>query len=359
MFKKKKQSGFIALTSVLLFGALILIMGLSMASTSISEQAMTGYEKGGEKAVSAANSCVDIGVSRVKSGEVSYTDIDQYNNINLYLYDDVYCSLSFEKDPDYSYRVKVIGTATTNTGQRSFSHTEYAYVDNHDFIPGLVGYWPMDEGRGHAVYNKASDDRESYLDFNGVDDYVDCGNDESLDIADTITISAWVKLPPTTIQNRIITRAVKSAPYKGYGLITRENNGKTVIDFVPGGADAVNGLYGTSAIDNDVWHHVVGGYNGTNGFVFVDGIEENNAIRTNDLGSIEHFFIGKDYWGFFNGLIDDVRIYNRALSAEEIQDLYNYEYSSKYAIWQNPVTKNISLKSLESETKEVSTGAPD
>ena len=59
------------------------------------------------------------------------------------------------------------------------------------------------------------------------------------------------------------------------------------------------------------------------------------------------------------GLIDDVRIYNRALSPEEIQDLYNYEYSSKYAIWQNPVTKNISLKSLESETKEVSTGAPE
>ena len=80
---------------------------------------------------------------------------------------------------------------------------------------GLVGYWKFDEGKGNiakdslgmgndgtisggATYTKGVSG--SGLKFDGVDGYVDCGNNASLNITDTITIEAWVKttIPSST-----------------------------------------------------------------------------------------------------------------------------------------------------------------
>ncbi|MDD4062227.1 MAG: LamG domain-containing protein [Candidatus Pacebacteria bacterium] len=325
MFKNKKQSGFIALTSVLLFGALILVMGLSMASTSISEQAMTGYEKGGEKAISASNACVDLGVSMVKNSDPS--ELLEIENYEIHLYDDVYCNLSFSKNPDYSYRVKVTGTASVDTSQRSFSHTEYAYVDNHEFIPGLVGYWPMNEGRGTAVYNEASDDRESYLDFDGVDDYVTMGASSETEVDGSVTISSWVKA--NTVPNTwtiIAGRAQNSM--EQYDLRINESG-----EFIFLVRDSTGYYEISSGISktND-WIHFVGVFDSSTkeASIYVDGVFVNSAIISDSTlkKGANYFTIGGRYNGsdwisFFDGLIDDVRIYNRALSETEIQKLYN------------------------------------
>lgn len=319
MFKKKKQSGFIALTSVLLFGALILIMGLSMASSSISEQAMTGYEKGGEKAVSAANSCVDIGVSRVKSGEASYDTTTTEVN----LYDDVSCNLSFSQDPEHSYRVKVTGTASVDTSQRSFSHTEYAYVDNHEFIPDLVGYWPMDENRGYGVYNEALDDRGSYLDFNGVSNYVDCGNDEknsALAVQEKATYELWFY----SREDKQASLISQRCDYPTHGRGISIGNGQ--IRYWSRNA----GTYWKEVIASyslNEWYHVVLVQDGN----VIKGYKNGVLVSSLDMGSN----LGGHYYSYhkianytnsnypFNGLIDEVRIYNRALSEAEIQKLYN------------------------------------
>jgi hypothetical protein len=74
------------------------------------------------------------------------------------------------------------------------------------------------------------------------------------------------------------------------------------------------------------WHHVVGMRNGSNWRIYVDGVLENSATGgTGTLATPWTLQIGHEsgsvYW--FPGTIDDVRIYNRALSAAEVKQLYN------------------------------------
>ncbi|MFH0923908.1 MAG: LamG domain-containing protein, partial [Candidatus Falkowbacteria bacterium] len=84
----------------------------------------------------------------------------------------------------------------------------------------------------------------------------------------------------------------------------------------------------TTDINDSQWHHIVGSYDGTSMKIYIDGnLEDTNTdfsgnLPTND-GNVR---IGADYQptpdNFFSGLIDEARIYNRALSADEIGELY-------------------------------------
>ena len=92
--------------------------------------------------------------------------------------------------------------------------------DNYYNDTGLVSYWQFHESSsgsadGQTTYDEISNSNDgtihgatwttgkygAALEFDGVDDYVDCGNDDSLDITDTITIEAWVKDPPLTLDD--------------------------------------------------------------------------------------------------------------------------------------------------------------
>ncbi|MCG2700708.1 hypothetical protein L6267_00900 [Candidatus Parcubacteria bacterium] len=84
----------------------------------------------------------------------------------------------------------------------------------------------------------------------------------------------------------------------------------------------------TTDINDSQWHHIVGSYDGTTMKIYIDGtLEDTNTdfsgnLPTND-GNVR---IGADYQStpdnFFSGLIDEARIYNRALSADEVGELY-------------------------------------
>ena len=78
------------------------------------------------------------------------------------------------------------------------------------------------------------------------------------------------------------------------------------------------------------WHYYAMTVNSSDFIFYIDGVEV-NGTSNNQAGdyvtSIDYVHIGRDRWkgknkGFFNGTIDDVRIYDRALSAEEIERLY-------------------------------------
>ena len=81
----------------------------------------------------------------------------------------------------------------------------------------------------------------------------------------------------------------------------------------------------TNGIEDIDWHHVVGVYDGANVFVYVDTIKGDviGDLTTNTGSSLLNVFIGESTNDHWPGLIDDVRVYNRALSAEEVERLYN------------------------------------
>ena len=211
---------------------------------------------------------------------------------------------------------------------------------------GLVGYWSFNEsGKGTVadlskngnvgtlkpswpsnspqyVASKNVKMRKA-LSFDGIDDYVDCGNDSSLDLTGEITIMAWAKADTFTNFPTIIARG-----YGGDGSYTLgfyQNTRKLQLWL-----DSKQ-LYNLDYADLDTnWHHIaVTAKTGPNNVkIYVDGQLYGTFTTTQDLVGTNAYNVAigrnnKDASYYFDGLIDEVRIYNRALSSGEILLHYN------------------------------------
>jgi len=163
------------------------------------------------------------------------------------------------------------------------------------------------------------------LEFDGAGDYVDCGSGASLGDMPALAIEAWIKRTAAASggQDHIITNWIQS-----YHFIFNGNRIQLSVWTDDGQSPA---LQGTTTISNNVWHHVVGTYDGSTMEVYVNGVLENSASHTGDIRAVNFVRIGGHSWPtlYFNGLIDEVRIYNRALSSAEIQKHY-VEGSKKF-----------------------------
>ena len=160
------------------------------------------------------------------------------------------------------------------------------------------------------------------LSFDGIDDHVTI----SRVIRDSFTISLWVK---TTQTGGYVNW------YNGRGLVDAECPG-SVYDF---GTSLVGDKFGfgvylptitsTTVINNNQWHHCVATRSAITGEmkVYVDGGPAENSITTTttSLTTPTRITIGmiQTNNNYFNGLIDDVTIWDRVLSQEEIQDIYD------------------------------------
>lgn len=169
------------------------------------------------------------------------------------------------------------------------------------------------------------------LSFDGIDDYVDCGNDNSLNITDEITLSAWVKTDrKANDYEKIVMKSTinNSDPWALYGL-DFDNGGDNTRKVRMFASDGTAGSYvlaiSTTNIQNGVWYHFAGTFNGSELRIYLNGLSEANTATTfSQLGiNDEPVLIGvyhKDRLANqFRGTIDEVAIYNRALSAEEIR----------------------------------------
>jgi hypothetical protein len=208
----------------------------------------------------------------------------------------------------------------------------------------LVGHWKLDETSGLTTADSSgygnngtligmtdtewtAGIKDGALEFTGAlgsAQYVDCGNSSSLQLYGTVTISVWVKMNAGTEGAYMgIGGKLKTAPYKGFSLVRHSSNVFRLWvddgDGVLAGADS-----DTTYTDTD-WHHVVGVVDNGTSSLYVDGVKQTQegAVDLTDSGEFVH--IGRQYSGlddrYWNGLIDDVRIYYRALSAQEISGL--------------------------------------
>ena len=155
--------------------------------------------------------------------------------------------------------------------------------------------------------------------FDGVDDYAS-GNTAGLPLASSPrTISAWVKAGSGT-QNRAIIRYGAGSSSDFQLFVDASNR-----------AAAGNGngsITGTSSLSDGRWHYVVGVYegSGTNtARIYVDGVLQNSGTITTLDTANGSFSIGafSGGGGYFNGLIDEVAVYNRVHTVDEITKSYN------------------------------------
>ncbi|MGB3072857.1 MAG: LamG domain-containing protein, partial [Candidatus Moraniibacteriota bacterium] len=105
-----------------------------------------------------------------------------------------------------------------------------------------------------------------------------------------------------------------------------ETPGKVEFDVYNGGESPMGGA-SLSRIDDGLWHLVTGTYDGSNVRIYVDGNQENAVSMTGPAYSRTYpVQVGGECDGnnlFWDGAVDEVRIYNRALSAAEIKALYS------------------------------------
>ncbi|MHC4499232.1 MAG: LamG-like jellyroll fold domain-containing protein, partial [Planctomycetota bacterium] len=207
-----------------------------------------------------------------------------------------------------------------------------------------VAQWEFDEGEGSIAYDSVGDSNGTIygaqwttgqigraLEFDGDGDYIDCGTDGSLNITNEITISAWVKTNSGTVNQKIAR--------KGEMIYMLMIGGTAANDvrFGLGTGSSWTVLLDTTGdyISTGTWYHIVGTWNGTNASIYIDGVIRANdswsgTLGTNSapLGIGAHSNNGVSWSNYFNGIIDDVRIYDQALSAEEIQQLYRAAFIS-------------------------------
>lgn len=216
-------------------------------------------------------------------------------------------------------------------------------------IDGVVGSWHFDEGSGSVLKDSSGNGNdggiygaawveEKYgeaLSFDGVDDYVEVLDSESIDLSDAFTLEA-----------RIFQRSAKSSGYRIIDKCTAYRiDGYTFDTFVdwraPGQrlrlCSAGSCIHANTNFSLNNWHHVVVTFNDGNVKFYLDGSLDGGGITSISMSSTNNLPLRIGYCGggdcpteYFNGIIDDVRIYNRPLSDKEVLDLYNnYGYTRK------------------------------
>ncbi len=197
-------------------------------------------------------------------------------------------------------------------------------------FPGLVAAYSFDEGAGTTVFDASGNGNNgtiggaswtssgkhgNALVFDGVSTLVTINNSASLQLGAAMTLEAWVN--PGTMNNMW-----QDVIYKGndnYYLEGVSANGS-----VPavGGTFASMSLYGTSALPVNTWTHLAATYDGTTLRLYVNGVQVASRAQTGAIAtSTNPLQIGGDniYDQFYQGSIDEVRVYNVALTAAQIQ----------------------------------------
>jgi hypothetical protein len=210
-----------------------------------------------------------------------------------------------------------------------------------DLQKGLVGWWKFDGNAldstpyadngtvtGATLTTDRHGDSNDAYSFNGSGNYISIANASQLDPTSALSVSLWFEgnLSSSTVGGLIAKDlgggGVNNPPY---GLWV--SSGKLTFFTDESGDDNISITSGT--LSNSTWYHAVGTYDGTTMRLYINGSLIGTANQPAVAATTGNLEIGQQKSGFsrwFNGSIDDVRIYNRALSASEVTALY-MEYS--------------------------------
>ncbi len=193
---------------------------------------------------------------------------------------------------------------------------------------GMVSWWPGDGNASDILANNhgtlAGDATftggmvAQAFGFDGAGDSVVVGHDPSLNL-NQFTLDAWVKpsrLPTSTWQG-IITKNVSPRPASLWLF-----GDKVQVWFTPGGLQATS----VTGLSLDTWHHLAATYDGSAVKIYIDGALDISfplTITPDTNTQPLRFGAGRDSSNFFfQGLIDEVEIFNRALSAAEVRAIF-------------------------------------
>lgn len=233
---------------------------------------------------------------------------------------------SLERETTYYWRVDAVTADGTVTQGAVWS-----------FSPGsLVAHWKLDDESGDVAADSTANKLDAALlgdpvwgqgvvggalNFDGDGDYLDCSNDPRFEIVNQITVSVWIKVSA-------FDRPYQTIISKGdtSWRLQRTREEKTLEFGCSGALVPTNpqwgGIYGKIEVNDGQWHHVAGTYDGANICLYVDGKLDVSSAAPGRINVNDHnVWIGanaEEPDRFWNGLIDDVQVFNYAMNSDEI-----------------------------------------
>lgn len=203
----------------------------------------------------------------------------------------------------------------------------YAQQENN-----LVAMYTFDMESGDEIFDLSGNGNNGFLrgdvkradsrnivglKFNGKDAYVEIPDSQSLALTSGLTIVMWIYLESYSTAGG--TGVTKETSYK-FG--TRDNKKMELRATTAGGDWASTQVYGETDVPLKEWHHIAGTYDAKSGDVilYLDGEEDGSGNFSGEIiPNTSVVWIGRGNAPFFDGVYDEVAIWNIALSQDEIQ----------------------------------------
>jgi hypothetical protein len=209
-------------------------------------------------------------------------------------------------------------------------------------LAGLIGWWKLDETGGTTAADSSGNGHHATVcgnpqwqptagriggavAFDGDGDYLEVADEPAFDFTAGVTVAAWIKA-------QALDKAWQAIVTKGEWAWRIQRNAETsTVEFacsgvhVPGDSQ-YGSLFGSRSIPLDEWHHIVGVYDGKRMYVYMDGALDTSQDASGPIGvDDDPVLIGENaaqrgrWW---NGAIDDVRVYNYGLPEAQVQQLF-------------------------------------
>ena len=219
-----------------------------------------------------------------------------------------------------------------------------AQVPNYVPTNGLVGWWPFngnandESGNGNdgtvngpILSNDRFGDANKSFDFsNSLNQYIDFGNISTLNSSTSFSISAWFNYSQTPTSPNDWFTIVADGSYSdpnGFGVIINPNQ-------ILFRNNSSFGVLVSNTLNLNTWYNIAAVYSSDSVKVYLNSIliGQNSHQNTNLFNTSYSFKAGKcddlpidpnDHEYFFNGKIDDIGMWDRVLTQQEITDLYN------------------------------------
>jgi hypothetical protein len=197
------------------------------------------------------------------------------------------------------------GTVINDLSGNSLTGTLTIGTSGTNTLPGNC----LSNTSSHAWNNGKTGKINNAMSFDDTDDYVSVADNNALDLTSGLSISAWVKTAANEANNVIVS---KGASYEmgvtNTGALYWDGAGAQVDD-------------GKTLVGSGTWHHVVVTNNDTTATFYVDGVQTGTATAGVDVDNTTALYIGYDGANYFDGLIDEVRVFNYPLSASQVKNV--------------------------------------
>ena len=200
-----------------------------------------------------------------------------------------------------------------------------------------AGMWLFDDGKGDTAKDSSGNHNDGTLkngpkwvegkfgkalEFDGKDDYVDCGNNPDLDNPKALTVVAWIYTSPGTTEKGVV---VKGGGTSSPGWNFRIRQGIPAWALRKGDNSGYWDLFDGTDVTGKRWYHIAGTFDTKKLIRYLDGKPEQEGPTGQPYLPGDNCHIGHciQYNAFFNGMIDEVAIIKDTLSQDDIKNIMN------------------------------------